>query len=94
MRETIPYEKCDNASEAYRNVQSNLSEDLLTQFKVKATIVHDDAGRKIMAQGKGFEINLLFHEDHAEIEANFGIFLRPFAGKIMDALRDELSKFL
>lgn len=91
MSVKVKYEKCSNAGEAYAYAKSKITDDYIAKFQVQADINYDDAGNKMSAKGKGFELRLDFKPEYVEIDLNLSLMLKPFKGTIMSRIEGELK---
>lgn len=88
----IPYSLAKSEEDAFQKVKNGVNADLMSSFGVKADIQYDEAAKKIVAKGKGFELNVLFSASSVSLELNLGLLLRPLHGKVMGVLEKEFKK--
>lgn len=90
----INYNNCTDKDQAYQAVKSNITDETIAKFKVKAELKYDDAERSVCATGKGFELNITFLDDCAQLKLNLSLLYRAFKSKILDTLERKISKVI
>lgn len=91
---TIDYKKTSSSDSAYEAVKKHLMENGLGGFEDNVNLEYNDKKKLIHAEGKGFELNAVFAETCLEIDLDLAFLLRPFQGKILQGLGDELKKVI
>lgn len=86
----IPYTNVTNKDEAFTAVKGAVTPELLAKWQVKADITYGDY--VVNAKGKGFELNVLFKEDHCEINVNLAFLLKPLKGKILEGIQKQFTR--
>ncbi len=94
MDMTIPYKKCLSSEEAYNKVKMNLTEDYISQFKVKANIYYLDGRQTIEGTGKGFNLRLVFKDDYCEVQIKLSLLLKALESKVSNSVGKELQRYL
>ena len=90
----IPYSKLKNKKDAYEIVKKNITAESIAKWKVTADLNYDDANHVISAKGKGFKLEISFHDDGAQVGTDLSLLLRPFKGKILEGLEKQLSRIV
>jgi len=88
----VKYNKLDNPDAAYQAAKSFLTPEMIATWKVKATVNYQDSSRLINAKGRGFELNICFLDDAAEVTLKLSILLRPVKGKVLSTIERHLSE--
>jgi hypothetical protein len=88
----VNYEKVTSKSEAYTAVKGHITPELIEKFKVKAKVDYQESKSKIVAIGKGFELNISLLDDCAEATIKLSLLLRPLKGKILDGIEKQLKR--
>lgn len=94
MSVKINYSKVDNPQDAYAKVKENITPETMERYKVNASFDYNDSANKIKAKGKGFELNMDFHSDHATINLELSFLLKAFKQKILDSLERQIGKVI
>ena len=58
----------------------------------KNTTNYDDAGKKIIASGKGFTLTLNFADTACEVSLELGFLYKPLKGKILETIENKVKK--
>ncbi len=90
----LNYIKSASKDEAYDAVKSKVNEEMMKKFKVSAKVNTDDTAKKIVAKGKGFELNLNFLDSKVVADLNLSFLLKPLRSKINTELEKELNRVL
>lgn len=88
----IPYTQASNEADAFQKVKDGVKVDLMSSFGVKAEIQYDESTKKIVAKGKGFELNVSFGASSLSLDLTLGLLLKPLHGKVMSVLEREFKK--
>lgn len=88
----VDYSKLGSKDEAYRAVKGAITPELISTFKVKATL--DYAEDKIIAKGKGFVLEMEFFESYCEIKTDLSLLLRPLKTKVLSSIEHQLKKVI
>lgn len=90
----IAYRKVENADQAFTLLKATVTDEYLSQFKVKADMIYNEASKLISAKGKGFELNMSLMANEAKIDLDLGMLLKPFKSKILSTLETKLKEIL
>lgn len=88
------YTKVDNFDDAYANVEKYITPQNIQKFKVNAEIDYDKAGKKMVASGKGFTLNVNFFDDRVELHLKLSLILRPLRKTILGTMDREFSRLV
>jgi hypothetical protein len=88
----VNYEKVSSKAEAYTAVKRHITPELIEKFKVTAKVDYQESKNKIVAVGKGFELNISLLDDCAEATIKLSLILRPLKGKILDGIEKQLKR--
>lgn len=91
---SIPYKKCKDPKEAYTLVKSSVTDEYVSQFKVKANIHYLDGKNLIEATGKGFNLRISFKDSFCEIQLKLSLILRPLGKTVLNSIEKELKNLL
>jgi hypothetical protein len=87
----VNYDKTNSKSEAFMAVKGHITPDLIEKFKIKAKVDYQESKNKIVATGKGFELNIELLDDYATATIKLSLLLRPLKGKILDGIEKQLK---
>lgn len=90
----ISYEKTKNAQEAYDSVKRAITPETIAQFNVKADLDYIDDQKRILAKGKGFDLDMSFYDTEVSINLDLSFMLKPFRSNVEKILTKKLSKVL
>lgn len=88
----VPYTKSKNADEAFASAKEQITGDYVDKFKVKTDLAYDEAGKKIIATGKGFTLTLAFQATECEVTLDLGFLYKPLKGKILETIESKVKK--
>lgn len=88
------YINTDSASGAYEVVKTSITPETIEKFKVKAEFEYSDDNLHILAKGKGFELNIHFLDDGAQLTLSLSMLFKAFKPKILESLEKKLSKVI
>ncbi|TNF00152.1 MAG: hypothetical protein EP326_06890 [Deltaproteobacteria bacterium] len=94
MDKAVAYTQSSSKDEAFENAKSQITEEYIAKFNVKADISYDKDAGKIHATGKGFELTLEFTDSETQITAKMGMLLKPFKGKVIETIERKLTKYV
>lgn len=87
----VNYNKVSTKEEAYAAVKGHITPELMEKFKVKAKVDYNEFAHKIVANGKGFELNIELLDDHVTATIKLSLVLRPLKGKVLDGIEKQLK---
>jgi hypothetical protein len=90
----INYEKVTTKEEAYAKAKEAITPELIDRFKVKADVNYDDANSTVSANGKGFKLDIIFHEKECEIGLDLSFMLKPIRGKILEGIEKQVKRIV
>lgn len=90
----ISYQKATNADDAFNKAKALITPEYIEKFQVKADIKYDDAAKKVTAKGSGFTLNLVFLQDHCDLDIDLSFLLKPLKGKILEKIEGQIKKNL
>lgn len=90
----VPYNNLTNAEEAYKKACSIITPEYIEKWKVKANISYDEASKTITATGKGFDLELIFSQECAEVKCNLSFLLKPFKKNVLSTIEDKLKRHI
>jgi hypothetical protein len=88
----VNYDKLNNKTEAYKAVKQAITPELLSKFQVKAEITHEED--LIKAKGKGFDLDLIFEEDHCGANLKLSFLLKPLKGKVLEGIEKQIKRIV
>lgn len=88
----INYDKLSKKDEAYEAVKQAITPELLSKFQVKAEITHNVD--LIKAKGKGFDLDLIFAEDHCGVNLKLSFLLKPLKGKVLEGIEKQIKRIV
>lgn len=91
---TIPYQNVASKEEAYAKVKEAVTPEAIERFKVKADLEYKDTAHQILARGTGFELNIDFLDDKAEIKLTLSFVLRPLKKKILGSIEKQVTRLV
>lgn len=91
---TIPYQKASSKQEAYAKVKEAVTPEAIEKFKVNADLEYKDTTHQIVAHGTGFELNIDFLDDKAEIKLTLSFVLRPLKKKILGSIEKQVTRLV
>lgn len=91
---TIPYNNASSKEEAYSAVKKAVTKEAIEKFKVKADLDYRDAKHQIVAKGSGFELNIDFLDDKAQIKLTLSLVLRPLKKKILGSIEKQVTRIV
>lgn len=94
MDKTIQYTKTNSKDEAYEAVKQAITPETIEKFKVSAQLDYQDANKKILAKGKGFELKIDFMDDSVGMDLSLSFMLKPFRAKILEGLEKQLVRIV
>ena len=90
MNVKIPYKNVSNKEEAFNAVKAAVTPELLAKWQVSADVTYGDY--TVNAKGKGFNLNVDFHDDYCEVSVDLGFLLKPFKGKILEGVQKQFNR--
>ncbi len=87
----VKYTKTEGSDAAYNAAKGFLTPEMISNFKVKAAVDYQDSNKLINAKGKGFELNISFLDDAAEVTLKLSMLLRPVKGKVLSTIEKHLN---
>jgi hypothetical protein len=87
----IPYVNVTDKKAAY-TAAKKLVPDALAKFGVKANVTENDSACSLKAKGTGFEANITFVDNEAQVQLDLGFLLKPLKGKVLEALERQIKK--
>jgi hypothetical protein len=90
----VEYRQCENKANAYNLLTESITESYLEKLKIKATVEYDEENYSIHAHGKGFNLDLIFEDEHVEVELTLGVMFKVFKKKIQTQIKSELENHL
>ncbi len=91
MELKIPYSQITDKSKGYEQAKK-LIPDVISKFGVKADVRTDDATSTLVAKGSGFEATINFGPSEATVKLDLGFMLKPFKGKILETIEQQIKK--
>lgn len=91
---TIAYQNVTSKEEAYAKVKEAVTPEAIERFKVNANLEYKDTAYQIVARGTGFELNIDFLDDKAEIKLTLSFVLRPLKKKILGSIEKQVSRLV
>ena len=91
---SFDYNKVTNIDEAFESIKSFVTPENIARFKVKAEINYDQAGNKMIAQGKGFTMTVTFTDSRVDVDLKLSLVLRPLRKKILATIEKEFAKLV
>ncbi|EQC48489.1 putative polyhydroxyalkanoic acid system protein [Bacteriovorax sp. BSW11_IV] len=88
----VNYKKAASKEEGWDLAKAQITPEYVAKFNVKAEINYDRASGKIIATGKGFTLSLEFSDNDCKVGVELSLMLRPFKGKILEAVQNKLEK--
>jgi len=88
----VNYQKAKDAAEAFSLAREQITGDYVDKFKVKTELNYDEAGKKIIATGKGFTLTLAFGPSACEVTLELGFLYKPLKGKILETIEHKVKK--
>lgn len=92
MSVKINYQNVTNKEEAFQAVKNSITEETLAKFKVTANIQANENTKTILADGKGFKLSMIFHDDAVEVDLDLSMMLKPFKGKVLGTIESMVKK--
>ena len=89
---TVNYEKTNDREEAYKAVKEAITPELLEKFQVKATLEYKD--NEILANGKGFDLLMVFDENSCSVKVTLSFLLKPLKGKVLSSIEKQLKRVI
>ena len=90
----VPYSNVTNKEEAFEVACSEITQEYIAKFNVKADVSINKASGNITAKGKGFKLSLDFKDDGVELSSEFGLLLKAFKGKVLETIERKLKKYV
>jgi hypothetical protein len=87
----VPYVSGKNAKSCYEEAKTVVPQ-ALEKFGVKADVKQDDVNHTIKAKGSGFEAQITFADNEAQVKLELGFLLKPLKGKVLEALERQIKK--
>ncbi len=78
--------------EAFNKAKKIINKKYLAKWNLSVEVNCDDDLHKISADGKGFDMEIKFQENHCKVELKLSFLLRPFQSKIETIIKEELEK--
>jgi len=91
MHIQVPYKHSKDKLDAYNRAKNIITSDYFSQWDVEVEIDCADEHPRIIAQGKGFRLQINFEETSCEAYVELAFMLKPFKGKIEKVINKELS---
>jgi hypothetical protein len=88
----IRYKNTKDKNEAYKKAKKIINKKYLAKWNLAVEVNCDDDLDKISADGKGFEMEIKFHDTHCKVELKLSFLLRAFQSKIETIIKEELEK--
>jgi hypothetical protein len=88
------YSSIKSKQDAYKKVCSVITEDYISQFKIKSEITYDESNFAIKANGKGFTLEIEFNDVECMVNLELSFLLRALKSKILNKVETELVKVL
>ncbi|HAZ13352.1 MAG: hypothetical protein A2X86_14985 [Bdellovibrionales bacterium GWA2_49_15] len=86
----VPYKTVKDKSEAFGKIKSYITPSLFSKYNINPKIEYLPGHDQIVAQGKGFELKIVFAEGDLNLDLNVGIFLMPFKQVILEKIEKEV----
>lgn len=87
----IRYNTAKNINEAFEKVQRFVTPALFQKYNINPRVDYQKDINRIVATGQGFEFKINFYEQDLEFDLDVGLLLRPFKGKILEKIENEIK---
>lgn len=88
------YSSIKSKKDAYQKVCSVITEEYISQFKIKSEITYDESNFAIKAKGKGFTLEIDFNDVECIVNLELSFLLKALKTKILNKVETELVKVL
>ncbi len=86
----VAYKTVKDKEEAFKKIKNYITPALFAKYNINPQIEYRQASNEILAQGKGFDLKILFTDGDLGLDLNVGFFLTPFKQVILEKIEKEV----
>ena len=86
----VAYKTVKDKNEAFAKIKNYITPSLFTKYNINPKIEYLQDSNQILAQGKGFELRIIFSDGDLSLDLNVGFFLVPFKQVILEKIEREV----